>query len=68
MAELKPCPFCGNRADIFVTNNENIFVPVKELSTGKYHSIRCASCFSGTGLYTSLNRAIEIWNRRDGNG
>lgn len=64
MKEIKRCPFCGERANIFISNNDNIFIPMEEMKKENYHSVRCVSCFCGTGLYRDLNRAIEAWNRR----
>lgn len=62
MANLKPCPFCGGRA---------------EISGGKYDGkstsyVECARCmamgefFFVSPEYASNDRAIEAWNRRVG--
>ena len=62
--KLKPCPFCGNKANIFTINNDNVFIPKEEVSKENNYSVRCLSCFCGTGLYRDINRVIEAWNRR----
>lgn len=65
--KLKPCPFCGTRAEIFYTGDDKLFVPM-DSDKRPYYSVRCTSCFCGTGLYISMDRAIEAWNRRNNNG
>ena len=64
MAELKPCPFCGGYADLFVSTNDNLFVPIDEWVGLNYHSVRCHKCGCGTGLYRNIDMAIAAWNRR----
>lgn len=64
MDELKPCPFCGEYASIFVSTNDNLFVPIDERLGLNYHSVRCHKCRCGTGLYRDIEKAIEAWNRR----
>lgn len=62
MAELKPCPFCGEKA---------------ELASGRFDGketsyVRCKRCgsigefFIVNPNYASAERAIEAWNRRAG--
>lgn len=49
--QLKPCPFCGNKA---------VFV-------GKTRSIKCTKCggaFIITNLFISYLDAIKAWNTR----
>lgn len=81
MADLKPCPFCGGKADI---KHGTIFMD-------ETYMVRCETCFCMTNRffvnnasllpdgkpnpktkYTALqaiNKAVESWNRRadDGN-
>lgn len=57
--ELKPCPFCGNDAEI-------LELEYKEQQ--KVYGIRCKSCFCKTGYYTSKSGVREAWNRRANNG
>ena len=49
--ELKPCPFCGCGAEMFVRGDDR-------------YTARCRSCFCGTGEYKDPGRASEAWNRR----
>ena len=64
MAELKPCPFCGGRA---------------EISQGRYDGkdtsyVMCKECmaqgefFIVSTKYASDEKAIKAWNRRAGAG
>lgn len=57
MEELKLCPFCGNRAYLFTTDE------LGDTEKGRY-TVKCGSCFCGTGQYTDQGRAKEAWNRR----
>ena len=52
--ELKPCPFCGCGAEMFVRGDDR-------------YTARCRSCFCGTGEYKDPGRASEAWNRRADN-
>lgn len=63
MTELKPCPFCGNKALI------------AELKGGKFprYSVLCPNsrCFASEASifgkrYVNKSDAIEAWNRRAG--
>ena len=57
MNELKPCPFCGEEAQIF-TNDEAGY-----LGNNRY-AVKCGNCFCGTGYYKDPVRATETWNKR----
>ena len=46
---LKPCPFCGGRAD-FATSDKNW--------------ISCTECGAETSYYDEPEEAIEAWERR----
>ncbi len=66
MAELKPCPFCGNRASM--------------LQLGGRVWVQCLNCLCGTSVHKPypdvpslphtmkecIEQAIAEWNRRDG--
>ena len=55
MAELKPCPFCGGKAEILS-------------GYGKY-TVQCGSggCMANISWCTNKDSAIKAWNRRDEN-
>ena len=49
--ELKPCPFCGGKAILDETNENEVFVG-------------CYDCYAHTGLYCYKQDAIDVWNKR----
>lgn len=49
--KLKPCPFCGGKAILDETNENEVFVG-------------CYNCYAHTGLYCYEKDAIEAWNNR----
>lgn len=57
--ELKPCPFCGGKANIY-THKDFVF-------------IRCQVCDCGTPSisasieYCATERAVRLWDRRADN-
>lgn len=55
MSELKPCPFCGGRAEM---------VSLKGI-TAKY--IECTNCKISTEVISDDKILFEIWNRRTNN-
>lgn len=59
--ELKPCPFCGSQAKLFITTNGV--------------AVQCRKCSNGTlfrvdrdGGPDALRKVVEDWNRRDEDG
>ena len=53
MAELKPCPFCGGKA---------------EMKSYTRFWVACDDCLSETSTYSTKEEAIEAWNRRAKDG
>ena len=67
MIELKPCPFCGGRAN-FVTSRR-----MDGQCSFKRGEVCCSECGCGTGGYiidgylgieTTEDEVVAIWNRR----
>ena len=54
MSELKPCPFCGEGANLGVTEEfrDDCFV------------VRCYTCGACGGTSNHKARAIDAWNHR----
>ena len=67
MAELKPCPFCGNHPDLdFHASGckryfDDMGVP---RDTPILYTVKCPWCGCAIGAYESTDGAIESWNRR----
>lgn len=49
--ELKPCPFCGNWAEIYKDDED-------------YYHAYCPKCGAETDMYGSPETAIKKWNAR----
>lgn len=62
MSDLKPCPFCGEKADL-------ICVPsyFKQGLSSTGWLVKCLSCYVHQMPYRSDHDAIEAWNRRANN-
>ena len=54
MAELKPCPFCGEKG----------ILKRKEILGRHYYKVECLDCFAATFSELTREEAIEAWNRR----
>lgn len=64
MADLKPCPFCGGRADVNIDSE-----PVVDTEGRRWaYTVVCNRCCATSGLTYLPQKAIEVWNRRAGNG
>ena len=50
--ELKPCPFCGGKAEFF---EDEFFCR---------YSVVCTECGAGTDTYGVERDAMDAWNRR----
>lgn len=76
LKELKPCPFCGHKAELHCSkNNETQFVPyfsvdgIGSLGYNKknskiQYSVSCNKCKCKVGNYSTQKSAIKAWNRR----
>ena len=52
MSELKPCPFCGRKAELRVYSAELQFV-------------QCVNCLSSSNAFPTGREAIAAWNERN---
>lgn len=60
MTELKPCPFCGGKAD-YVYNSE----AVEDAMGRKWaYTVVCGRCVTSSGLCFSKEQALKAWNKR----
>ena len=59
MAELKPCPFCGNNAYDHIKYNPHSHI--------QRHIVKCTKC-NATMEYRDKKSATEAWNRRVSDG
>ena len=53
--ELKPCPFCGGKAEIYEFEHEG----------GKYYSAGCSKCMINTQGSNNAQDVINKWNKRN---
>lgn len=59
--ELKPCPFCGGKAEIHY-----ISIGIIRKRTGCY--VKCELCRASSGAEFDENKVAEKWNRRTDDG
>ena len=69
--DLKPCPFCGSKAEVRTT-----YEVLKTTTKNLYSYVRCERCFAESFKFSYKNAdctganpiksAINAWNRRDG--
>ena len=51
--KLKPCPFCGGEASMYIAYDDGYYVC-------------CDECGCGLPVYNTEEEAIEAWNKRVG--
>lgn len=60
MIDLKPCPFCGHKADLFVNDGVRVICAKCRASSKILRDVMNADGVSGC----SVKSVIEAWNRR----
>ena len=63
MDELKPCPFCGGKAELYESEAYNLKTETKEKDIRWF--VMCEQCTALT-CGALKKKAIETWNRRVG--
>lgn len=65
MKELKPCPFCGGKANYYC--EELDWADWGYISATKYYNtyVECEECGAGTASFDTEQQAIDAWNRRE---
>lgn len=53
--ELKPCPFCGGKAELVGTGN---------FCGNCAYSVSCTSCNCNTDWLANKKEVVEAWNKR----
>lgn len=65
MAELKPCPFCGNkRVSVAVDSAAYSLGVTEDANFQIICSVTDFGCGASSGWHDTKGRAIEAWNRR----
>ena len=59
--KLKPCPFCGGKAELYESEAYNLKTEVKEKNIRWF--VMCKQCTALT-CGALKKKAIEAWNRR----
>lgn len=59
--ELKPCPFCGGKAELYESEAYNLKKETKEERIRWF--VMCGKCTALT-CGAIKTKAIEVWNRR----
>jgi Lar family restriction alleviation protein len=62
MSELKPCPFCGESKLLY--SGGCGFRYDDDDNQIRLFRVHCRTCKGRTGLFESLDEAVEAWNRR----
>ena len=72
MAELKPCPFCGSKAEHWYCSfdGKHISDTIKVLwgMECNHHMIKCSKCGIRTKVYATNKGCFNAWQRRADDG
>ena len=65
--ELKPCPFCGEAAQIILLEDRQE-CEIDEIGNGVDDCndafVECQQCWAMMMVYETVSKAIAAWNRR----
>lgn len=64
MFELKPCPFCGNKADLYVNNGVRVIC----VKCGASSKILVDNMNANGVTGCAVKSVIDAWNRRANDG
>ena len=67
MDYLKPCPFCGGKAEHlywYDTSLGGIYTNIPWEDDGKMHILRCKKCKVETAKFKTQIGCFKAWNRR----
>ncbi len=64
-AELKPCPFCGGKAGVVYTSDENVYIECKNCNAIMGRTRGTRDFERGFLSFSDEDKAIEAWNRRN---
>ena len=69
MAELLPCPFCGNHRIAVAVDNAAYSLGFSATTNFQIIcSVTSFGCGASSGWYNNREQATEAWNRRAGKG
>lgn len=68
MAELKPCPFCGDKfPTLHIRTDKRYIVDIRGqnlLTENDEYEVACRVCGCRTAMWSARRNAIEVWNVR----
>ena len=64
IAELKPCPFCGDEAEELYMKRKKLFGKLCFPYVTHIVYIRCKVCAATSATKWTRENAIEAWNKR----
>ena len=68
MEKLKPCPFCGSKAEFYSFEKEITCKMSVEVFDVQCTNTECYLCDGAEWEFDSEEEAAELWNKRKENG